>query len=181
MTSIEIYSLILCYGLSGFTGKQRGVLKNLPVFFSVVWILLLSNCSGLISEKLFGSNWNDDLLHPYPMSVKFIPNKISKRLAQAYFFEKAEHVFIDFDADPPSLQFQLLQQNVPADFVVRDRADLGRVQWIFPSDWIVCRDFSALEKLKQRFSLNGEYHELGGFEESFQKIFVPSKFYPQTE
>jgi hypothetical protein len=107
-----------------------------------------------------------------------MPHKIANRIAQAYSFENLKCVFVDFDADPPSIQFQLLQRNLPQELIVKDRPDLGEVSWLDPRDWIICRDETDFEQIRKRFSLKGEYRILDESKGTYQLIYVPSAFFP---
>jgi hypothetical protein len=176
-----LIALVLCYLLSGYLRCVRGNWKKLPLILSVVWLPVLPHISPVLSSHIFGGSHKDDLLYPYPVTLSFVPNKTAKRIIQAYSFEKLEHVFIDFSADPPSIQFQLLQQNIPQEIVVKDRPDLGPVAWLDPRDWIICRDQDAFEKIRNRFSLSGEYYVLDESKGTFQLIYVPSAFFPKAE
>ena len=173
-----VIALICSDFLTGYIRSVSGFRKKLPLLLSVVWLLVLPHLSPVFSEQVFGGLHKDDLLYPYPLSVTFVPHKIANRIVQAYSFENLEHVFLDFDADPPSIQFQLYQQNMPEDLIVKDRPDLGRVVWLDPRDWIVCRDEAALEKIRNRFHLEGEYRLLKETRDTYQKIYVPSVFFP---
>ena len=170
---IPLIALILCYLLSGFLRLKKGVLQKLPLAISVIWLLSLVNTGNELSRDLFGGHYRDDLLCPYPMTVEFQPHTIAKHLEKAYFSGDFEHIFIDFDADPPSLEFQLVSRNIPQSVVLRDRPDFGPVQWLAPGDWIVCRDKKDLERIKKRFRLQNRYRLLKESERYYQKVYVP--------
>ena len=80
-------------------------------------------------------------------------------------------VFIDFDADPPSLRILLLNSGVPEERVLYDRPDFGRVVRLPPNCLLVCRSREDLEKLKRRFSLIGDFEPL--LERGMQKVYRP--------
>ena len=82
-------------------------------------------------------------------------------------------VFADFDADPPSLEFQLLAHDVPFGVMIQDRPDKGPVKMLYPGDWIVCRDEASFLRLKKRFDLKGNYRILKESSGLYQKIYVP--------
>lgn len=179
---IPLFALIFCYLISGYTRsslvaklipKYRGFMKKIPLLISVFWLLGMPHLQKDVSSEMFGNHYRDDLLCPYPITVEFQPHAVAKILAQAYFSGQMEHVFLDFDADPPSLEFQLTARKVPQGVVVKDRPDWGTVQWIGAADWIVCRNDEHLEKIKQRFQLKGNYRRLKETEFLSQKIYVP--------
>lgn len=115
---------------------------------------------------MFGAHRFDDLLHSYPVSGEFRPDKTAEAIRKII---GERSVFIDFDADPPSLSMVLVAGGFPEDRILYDRPDFGRVIRLEPSDLIVCGDENALERLRERFSLKGEYVLV--FDKAMQKIY----------
>lgn len=168
-----IFVLILCYELSFFLRRKHGMLQKLPLLLSVIWLLLMPHISGSVSKWMFQEHYRDDLLMPYPMTISFQPQRTAGILAEAYKTSRIEYVFIDFDADPPSLEYQLLGYDVPQNIVLKDRPDRGPVQQLSPGVWIVCRDDITFQRVKKRFDLKGNYRILPETLHLYQKIYVP--------
>ncbi|MBE6405255.1 MAG: hypothetical protein E7040_04465 [Lentisphaerae bacterium] len=167
------FALIFSYLLSGFLRRRKGVVQKLPLLFSIVWILITPHLISSASEKLFGTHYRDDLLHPYPMSQSFRPHKVSRILADSYVQGGMQTVYIDFDADPPSLVVQLRNLDFPPEALLRDHPRFGPVQELPQGTWIICRDQQGFERLRTRFSLTGNYHIHPDTVDQYQKIYVP--------
>ena len=127
---------------------------------------IFSDFTPQISRCLFGPPYADDLLNPYPVSAEFQPVKAAEAIRG-----EAEPVFIDFDADPPSLKFVLTNLGFAEERILYDRPDFGKVLSLPPGTCIVCRSAADLEKVKTRFALNQEYEEI--FSSGMQKVYRP--------
>lgn len=144
--------------------------RNGTVLFlltALLWIFLAPTATPMVSRLLFGPAGTDDLLCPYPVSEEFIPMEAVKTIRENLPPDGA--VFIDFDADPPSLRFILLNYGVPETAILYDRPDFGQVMRLPPGTLLVCRDRTDLEKLKQRFHLSGNPEPL--LERGMQKVY----------
>lgn len=144
---------------SGRTGRRL-------ILVSLLWIVFTANFTPQISRCLFGPPYADDLLNPYPVSAEFQPVKAAEAIRG-----EAEPVFIDFDADPPSLKFVLTNLGFAEERILYDRPDFGKVVSLPPDTCIVCRSAADLEKVKTRFALNQEYEEI--FSSGMQKVYRP--------
>ena len=154
---IVIFSMLLTPAAR--SGK-RTVLLLFPV---LIWIALAPNLTPMISNRLFGFR-GDDLLHSYPMSEEFTPDKTAEFLKK-----QDEPVFIDFDSDPPSLSLQLIARDFPDSKILYDRPDRGPVSRLDSSTLIVCSGEQALSGILRRFGLNGNYECV--FAEGIQKVY----------
>ena len=139
---------------------KRTVLLLLPV---LIWIALAPNLTPMISNRLFGFR-GDDLLHSYPMSEEFTPDKTAEFLKK-----QDESVFIDFDSDPPSLSLQLIARDFPESKILYDRPDRGPVSSLDSSTLIVCCGEKALAGILRRFGLNDNYECI--FAQGMQKVY----------
>ncbi len=143
--------------------------KTILLTGGLVWILVVPSATGPASRLLFGPPGSDDLLCSYPVSEEFVPAAAAETIRKN--LPPGGAVFIDFDADPPSLRILLLNQGVPEECVLYDRPDFGKVMRLPPECLIVCRNREDLEKLKQRFSLTGGFEAL--LERGMQKVYRP--------
>ena len=144
---------------SGRTGRRL-------ILVSLLWIVFTANFTPQISRCLFGPPYADDLLNPYPVSAEFQPVKAAEAIRG-----EVEPVFIDFDADPPSLKFVLTNLGFAEERILYDRPDFGKVLSLPPGTRIVCRNAADLEKVKTRFALNRKYEEI--FSSGMQKVYRP--------
>ena len=133
------------------------------------WMLITPALTPAASRILFGPPGSDDLLCAYPVSEEFMPAAAAETIRKEIGEEGT--VFIDFDADPPSLRILLLNSGVPEERVLYDRPDYGRVVRLPPNCLLVCRSREDLEKLKRRFSLTGDFEPL--LERGMQKVYRP--------
>ncbi len=162
-----IWTVILAICLMPFPARTGNLcLRSLPLLFSLLWIVLAGSITPYVSQLLFGPPRCDDLLHSYPVSSIFRPDKTAEAIRK-YIGDHS--VFIDFDADPPSLSMLLAAGGFPEDRILYDRPDFGRVVRLEPFDLIVCEDSDALEVLRKRFSLEGEYVPV--FDAAMQKVY----------
>lgn len=140
--------------------EKRSILLLLPV---LIWLALVPNVTPMVSQKIFRFR-GDDLLHPYPMSAEFTPEKAAE------FLKKADlPLFIDFDSDPPSLSLQLIARDFPKEKILYDRPDLGPVVRLDPAALIVCGGERELMRIIRRFDLNGNYQCV--FDQGMQKVY----------
>ncbi len=162
-----IWIIILSILFQVYFRSANRIGKTVSIIFTGLWLVLTPNITPQVSNLLFGKTGNDDLLCPYPVSAEFIPMKAAEAIRQNMSADGA--VFIDFDADPPSLRFILMNFNIPAESVLYDNPDSGKVTSLPSGALIVCREKDDLVKLKQRFSLDCEFEPL--FERGMQKVY----------
>ena len=122
---------------------------------------------------MFGEHYRDDLLLPYPMSQEFRPHTVAKVVTEAYYQGGMEYVYIDFDADPPSLTIQFMNLNYSFEQILRDHPKRGPVHSLPQGSWIICRDEQGFQRLKSRFRLTENYRVLEETSGLYQKIYVP--------
>ncbi|MBR2439494.1 MAG: hypothetical protein IKB25_04820 [Lentisphaeria bacterium] len=168
-----LFVLILSYTMSGYLRRRKGVLQKLPLLVSVIWMLAMPHLTPLASVKMFQAHYKDDLLLPYPISVSFRPHKVMQLIESGYVQGRMPHLYVDFDADPPSISFLLLRSNVPFEVLLRDHPRKGPVQNLPPGTWIVCRDEENFNKVRKRFQLQENYRMLEETSGLYQKIYVP--------
>ena len=169
----SFFPLIFSYLLSGCLKRKKGVLQKLPLLISVIWMLALPHLTPVVSLKLFQFHHKDDLLLPYPISTSFRPHKIMQFVETGYVQGRMRNLFIDFDADPPSISFLLLRSNVPYEVLLRDHPRKGPVQELPPGTWIICRDDQNFQKVRKRFGLQENYRMMEETSGLYQKIYVP--------
>lgn len=156
-----IWTVILAMLLLPITRSRRCL--HLLIFPVLIWLAAMPSATPILSRMLFGFR-GDDLLHPYPMSEHFTPEKT------ADFLKKADlPVFIDFDADPPSLSLQLIGRDFPESKILYDRPDRGPVSSLDPSCLIVCGSEQELSRILRRFGLTGNWQCI--FAEGMQKVY----------
>ena len=171
---IAMIALILSYSLSGYLRSRKGVGQKLPLLISVIWMLAMPHLNSEASIKMFQAHYRDDLLHPYPISVPFQPHKVIRLVEEGYFQGRMKYLFVEFDADPPSISFLLLRnEKIPYDVLLRDHPRKGPVQEIPPETWIVCRDENNFNRVQERFKLSRNYRLLEESSGYYQKIYVP--------
>ena len=168
-----LFTVIFSYLLSGYLRGRKRILKYLPLLCSVLWILTVPHILPDISAKMFGEHYRDDLLLPYPMSQEFRPHTVAKVVTEAYYQGRMEYVYIDFDADPPSLTIQFMNLNYPFEQILRDHPKRGPVHSLPQGSWIICRDEQGFQRLKSRFRLTENYRMLEETSGLYQKIYVP--------
>lgn len=156
-----LWTLIL-----GLLASHSGRMGRRLILVSLLWIVFTANFTPQISRSLFGPPYADDLLNPYPVSAEFQPVKAAEAVRG-----EGGAVFIDFDADPPSLKFVLTNLGVPEAQIFYDRPDFGKVVSLPPDTCLVCRSAADLEKVKTRFALNRKYEEI--FSSGMQKVYRP--------
>ncbi len=161
-----IWSVILGICLIPLGRMKKPCLHAILLLISLLWIVLAASITPEVSQRMFGAHRFDDLLHSYPVSGEFRPDQTAEAIRKII---GERSVFIDFDADPPSLSMVLVAGGFPEDRILYDRPDFGRVIRLEPSDLIVCGDENALERLRERFSLKGEYVLV--FDKAMQKIY----------
>lgn len=171
-----IWIVILAICLMPLAHAGNRCLRWILPLFTLLWVVLAAGITPYVSERLFGSHRLDDLLHSYPVSVEFRPDRTAEAIRK---FIGDNAVFIDFDADPPSLSMILVAGGFPEERILYDRPDFGRVVRLEPSDLIVCEDAEAFERLRKRFSLEGEYLLL--FDKGMQKIYQRKNPFETTE
>ena len=168
-----LFSLIFSYLISGYVRGRKGVVRDLPLLISVLWILAVPHILPAVSVKMFGTHYRDDLLLSYPMSQEFRPHTVARLAAGAYKEGKMDFIYVDFDADPPSLTIQLMNLNYPLDRLLRDHPQRGPVQSLPPGTWIICRDEQGFERVRKRFGLTDNYRITEETSGLYQKIYVP--------
>lgn len=161
-----IWTVIAAVCLMPLIRTDNICLRSVPPLFTLLWLVLAASITPHISHLLFGPPQCDDLLHSYPVSAIFLPEKAAAAIRQNI---GDSSVFIDFDADPPSLSMLLLANGFSEERILYDRPDFGRVLHLEPFDLIVCCDAAALAKLRRRFALNGEYVPV--FDKGMQKVY----------
>ena len=161
-----VWTVIFAICLMSAVRVGKVVLRSGAVLLTFLWILLAAWITPHVSQLLFGAHRLDDLLHSYPVSIAFRPDLTAEAIRKN-IGENA--VFIDFDADPPSLSMILVSGGFPEERILYDRPDFGRVIRLNPSDLIVCEDADAFEALRKRFSLEGEYVPV--FDGAMQKVY----------
>lgn len=164
-----VWSIVLGILLEEYFRSAGRTGKALPLLAALLWIVLTPTVTPHVSHLLFGRTGADDLLCPYPVSAEFIPLAAAETIRRN--LPPGGAVFIDFDADPPSLRFILMNGNLPEEAVLYDRPDFGQVAALPPGTLIVCREKADLVKLKQRFALDCEFEPL--LERGMQKVYKP--------
>lgn len=161
-----IYLVILAFWLSPLTHGKNLFARSAVMLFSLLWVVLAGSMTPHVSQKMFGEPRKDDLLHPYPVCAEFRPDWTAQAIRKLI---GDGAVFVDFDADPPSLSMLLVAGGFPEERILYDRPDFGPVMRLEPSDLIVCGGKEAFERIRKRFSLEGEYQLL--FDKGMQKIY----------
>lgn len=132
--------------------EQRKMLIACVFFF---WSALLLLFSPKLSDALFGSAWEDDLLAPYYTRDQFLPSETVRRMELCRKEQPGAIFFLTFEADYPALLFAAMSWADRDNVICYDKPNEPRLTTLPESVplYFVTRSAADMESARKRFAL----------------------------
>ncbi|MBO4304925.1 MAG: hypothetical protein J6A21_10105 [Lentisphaeria bacterium] len=116
-----IWAILIAYGFAMYVKSEKSPFwKALPFVLQLGTTLLFLQYAPAVSDFLFISGRDDDLLMPYHLRHTFTPQIILQEIRRRIRSGEKLYVYSTFHSDAPAVAFQVLVMDLPQETVRTD-------------------------------------------------------------